>query len=162
MKKYFIAALIFLCSCTAQKRLNRLIGNHPELAQVQVVDKQVTITETDTFYVPEKVVDTFFNWCTDTVFHAVSNGVDISIKREQEHYRVITKILADTFYVKDTIQFTYRDTVNVFTVQPVSTSEIWCWRKQGALWLLILLIIIYLGQLAVRMYLKGQIPFMKF
>lgn len=37
MKYLHILILLFLCSCSAQKRLNRIIANHPELAHADTV-----------------------------------------------------------------------------------------------------------------------------
>lgn len=53
-----------LASCSPQKRLNRLIANHPELAKTD------TIYSTKTFTVPGYKIDTTFKASTNT------NGID--------------------------------------------------------------------------------------
>lgn len=155
-----VISLFLLASCSPQRRLNRLIGNHPELARIQVKDTVLTVIETDTVYIPERTIDTFFSFSTDT-FIVTDSGVTITVIKEVDRWRLKTVVNRDTLYYTDTVKIAYKDTVNVFEVQPISTADIWKYRKQGALWLLILIIIIYLAQLAIRLYLKGQLPFIK-
>lgn len=156
-----IAIVLFLlASCSPQRRLNRLIGNHPELARAQVRDTVLTVIELDTVYIPERSIDTFFSFATDT-FTVTDSGVTVTVIKEVDRWRLKTVVQRDTFVYTDTVKIAYKDTVNVFEVQPISTTQVWKYRKQGALWLIILLIVIYLAQLAVRLYLKGQLPFLK-
>lgn len=155
-----VISLLLLASCSPQRRLNRLIGNHPELAKVHVKDTVLTAIETDTIYIPERSIDTFFTFQTDT-FTVTDSGVTVTVIKEVDKWRLKTVVQRDTILYTDTVKIAYKDSVNVFEVKPIKTSEIWRYRKQGALWLLILLIIFYLAQLAVRLYLKGQLPFLK-
>lgn len=152
--------LLLLASCSPQRRLNRLIGNHPELARVQVRDTVLTVIDSDTIYIPERSIDTFFAFHTDT-FTVTDSGVTVTVIKEIDRWRLKTVVQRDTILYTDTVKIAYKDTANVFEVQPISTAEVWKYRKQGALWLIILLIIIYLAQLAIRLYLKGQLPFLK-
>lgn len=153
-------SLLLLFSCSPQRRLNRLIGNHPELSIAQVRDTLLTVIETDTVYIPERTIDTFFSFSTDT-FTVTDSGVAVTVIKEVDRWRIKTVVQRDTVVYTDTVKIAYKDTVNVFEVQPIKTSEIWLYRKQGALWLFILIIIVYLAQLAIRLYLKGQLPFLK-
>lgn len=162
MKQISLVALVLIIfsSCSPQRRLNRLIGNHPELAQAQVRDTVLTVMETDTVYIPERSIDTFFTFLTDT-FTVTDSGITVTVIKEIDRWRLKTVVARDTVYYSDTVSIAYRDTMNVFNVQPVSNAEVWRYRKQGAMWLFILLLILYLIQLAVRLYLKGQLPFLK-
>lgn len=152
--------ILLLSSCSPQRRLNRLIGNHPELARAQVRDTVLTVIELDTVYIPERSIDTFFSFSTDT-FNVTDSGVTVTVIKEVDRWHLKTTVKRDTIYSSDTVKIAYKDTVNVFDVQHISTADVWKYRKQGALWLIILLIIIYLAQLAIRLYLKGQLPFLK-
>lgn len=50
MKQFFIIFIIsLLVACSPQKRLNRIVSNHPELA---ASSKTVTVTIHDTIYIP--------------------------------------------------------------------------------------------------------------
>lgn len=158
--RYLIIGLLFLASCTPQQRLNRLIGNHPYLAQPIVRDTVLTTVDKDTIYIPERTIDTFFSAHIDT-FTVSDSGITVTIIKQVDRWHLKTIVSKDTIYYSDTVKIAYKDTVTTFTVQPISSRDIWCYRKQGALWFLILLIILYLGQLAIRLYLKGQLPFMK-
>lgn len=61
--KYLITLLAFavLTSCTPEKRLARLVKNHPELAKVDTVWAEVK------YLVPEIHAETSFVWSRDTV-----------------------------------------------------------------------------------------------
>jgi len=52
-------ALLFICNCTPQKRLNRLVKNHPELVKTD------TVYSSRTFTVPGRSIDTSFAQNTD-------------------------------------------------------------------------------------------------
>lgn len=161
MKKLFILILlVLLASCTPQQRLNRLLGNHPYLAKQITKDTILTTYENDTLYLPDRTIDTFFSFKTDT-FTVVDSGVNITITKYVDKWHLKTVVKADTIIYRDTVKIAYKDVINSFNVQPISTTDIWKYRKQGALWLFIILIIIYLVQLGVRLYLKSQLPFLK-
>lgn len=195
--RYLPLILIFLASCSAQKRLNRLIGNHPELANITVdsITLPAQVIFKDSFiYLPAKevittVIDSFIEQVPDTncqkLLRQKFRGAVVEYVAEKEcldtpivkagkieinndsveasiSYRIEVSQSGSTFYVNmvsdgGSIKFKTKK----FVVQPISTAEVWRYRKQGALWLIIALVIIYLGQLAVRLYLKGQIPFLK-
>lgn len=154
----WVVLSVWLCGCTPSQKLNRLIGNHPELAQTQVQEKTITVYETDTINVPEVSIDTVFNFCTDTVFYAKQGALELSISKQGKGYKVLSKSQAFQIIKRDTVLATVLDTVNIFTVQPISSSTIWWYREQGASWLLILIVLCIAAYYAVRFYLKGQIP----
>jgi hypothetical protein len=54
MKLFIFILLIFFCSCSAQRRFERLIKNHPEL----LTTDSVTVHDTIRVIVPEVKVDT--------------------------------------------------------------------------------------------------------
>lgn len=104
MKKYFLLILCFafLVACSPQKRLNRLIKNHPELAETD------TVYSTKTFTVPGLNIDTNFAASTNV------NGIDelvnhyndyldsirrIKLSNEIKTYIINRKCLEDTFKI---------------------------------------------------------------
>ena len=153
-------SLIGLAACTPQQRLNNLLGKHPYLAKSQVKDTTLTVFEVDTVYVEGKSIDTVFSFYVDT-FVVNDSGVTITIIKEVDRWRVKTVVDKQTLFVNDTVKIKFTDTVNVFNVQPITGKEKWKYRWQGILWHWILLLILFLIYIAVRMYLKAQIPFLK-
>lgn len=161
MKKLIFLSLVILASCTPQQRLNRIIGKHPYLANSIVKDTTLTVFETDTLFIADRSIDTFFSTSVDT-FTVTDSGVTVTLIKYIDRWSLKTVVKADTIIYKDTVKIAYKDTVANFTVEPVKSSDIWKWRKQGALWLLILIVLIIAVVTAIRIYLKGQIPFLKF
>ena len=155
-----IVSILFLSSCTPQQRLNNLLGKHPYLAQAQVRDTTLTVSEIDNIYLDGKSIDTVFSFYVDT-FVVNDSGVTVTIIKEVDRWRVKTVVDKQTLFVNDTVKIKYTDTVNVFNVQPITGKEKWKYRWQGILWHWILLLILFLCYIAVRMYLKSQIPFLK-
>lgn len=161
MKTYSVVLLLFLLdSCTPQQRLNNLLGKHPYLAQAQIRDTVLTVIERDTVFIPERSIDTFFSFDVDT-FVVTDSGVTVTVTKYLDRWRIKTVVSSDTIIYSDTVKITYKDTVNVFNVQPITGKEKWKYRWQGILWHWILLLILLLIYIAVRMYLKAQIPFLK-
>lgn len=158
--RYIPILLIFLASCTPQQKLNRLIGKHPELAQTQFRDTVLTVYEIDTVVIPERSIDTFFLASVDT-FIVRDSGVSVTVVRDSLRWKIKTIFDKQTLYIRDTVKIRYTDTVNVFKVEPVKIADIWKWRKQGALWWTLLWVFIVIVIVAVRIYLKSQIPFLK-
>jgi len=161
MKKLIFLSLVILASCTPQQRLNRLIGKHPYLANSIVKDTTLTVFETDTFFIADRSIDTFFSTSVDT-FTVTDSGVTVTLIKYIDRWSLKTVVKADTIIYKDTVKIAYKDTVANFTVEPVKSADIWKWRKQGALWMLILIVLIIALITAIRIYIKGQIPFLKF
>lgn len=152
--------LIHLNQCTPQQRLNNLLGKHPYLAKPQVKDTTLTVFEVDTVFVDGKSIDTFFSFYVDT-FVVTDSGVTVTVIKEVDRWRVRTVVDKQTLLVNDTVRIKYTDTVNVFEVQPISGKEKWKYRWQGILWHWIILLILFLIYIAVRIYLKTQLPFIK-
>lgn len=161
MKKLIFLSLVILASCTPQHRLNRLIGKHPYLANTIVKDTILTVVETDTVFIADRSIDTFFSTSVDT-FTVTDSGVTVTLIKYIDRWSLKTVVKADTIIYKDTVKIAYKDTVANFTVEPVKSADIWKWRKQGALWMLILIVLIIALITAIRIYIKGQIPFLKF
>jgi len=161
MKKLIFLSLVILASCTPQQRLNRLIGKHPYLANTIVKDTTLTVFETDTVFIADRSIDTFFSTSVDT-FTVTDSGVTVTLIKYIDRWSLKTVVKADTIIYKDTVKIAYKDTVANFTVEPVKSADIWKWRKQGALWMLILIVLIIALITAIRIYIKGQIPFLKF
>lgn len=161
MKKLIFLSLVILASCTPQQRLNRLIGKHPYLANTIVKDTTLTVLETDTIFIQDRSIDTFFSTSVDT-FTVTDSGVTVTLIKYIDRWSLKTVVKADTIIYKDTVKIAYKDTVANFTVEPVKSADIWKWRKQGALWMLILIVLIIALITAIRIYIKGQIPFLKF
>ena len=157
---WMLLSIMGLAACTPQQRLNNLLGKHPYLAQAQVRDTTLTVFEIDTIYVEGKSIDTVFSFYIDT-FIVNDSGVTITIIKEVDRWRVKTVVDKQTLFVNDTVKIKFTDTVNVFNVQPITGKEKWKYRWQGILWHWILLLILFLIYIAVRMYLKAQIPFLK-
>jgi hypothetical protein len=94
MKKilFLLLALALLCSCTPQKRLERLIKKHPELADTTIIrdttiiegwhyDTIAKLGETDTVVVTkEGTTVTIYKWNTDSIFVEVEAEPDTIFK----------------------------------------------------------------------------------
>ncbi len=160
----FLGSLLMLLNQCSQQfhqnRLNNLLAKHPYLAQAQVRDTILTVIEKDTVFIPERSIDTFFSFDVDT-FVVTDSGVTVTITKYLDRWRIKTVVSSDTIIYSDTVKISYKDTVNVFNVQPITGKEKWKYRWQGILWHWILLLILFLIYIAVRMYLKAQIPFLK-
>lgn len=162
-----LIGILLLSSCTpakqlqhAQRRLNRVIGNYPQLAETLVKDTVLSVLDTDTIYVPERTIDTFFNLQVDT-FTVTDSGVTVTVIKHVDRWQLKTVVKRDTIYYQDTVRIAYRDTIRQFKVQPISSDQIWHYRKQGALWLFIAILLLIIAWQALRLYLKGQLPFLK-
>lgn len=115
MRKFLILLAILLVSCSPQKRLNRIVSNHPELAAVK---KSVTVTVHDTIYI-EAQKDTVY--IPDTIYLHAQNG---SVIAEAQAGNAKAKIIKTTDglnlaieQVPDTIPITSTANVDVPEVQ---------------------------------------------
>ena len=119
-----LALLLFLSSCTPQRRLNRLLKRHPYLLQEQ---QTIIVHDTVTVTIPGTKVDTLFsiNELRDTVYFT----------KEQLHVK--TWIKNDTVYIQaecDTV------TKTVIREIPVKTNK-FIYRKPRdglILWLIVI------------------------
>jgi hypothetical protein len=68
--KYFIIILLVICSCSPQRRFDRLIRKHPELLTKDTLIVKDTIRDTIRITVPEVRVDTIVEYMDlfDTIF----------------------------------------------------------------------------------------------
>lgn len=96
----FALISMFLCSCTPQKRMQRLLKKHPELVTVVDVDTLIrdTIIEKDTF-ISKEYKDSFI-MATDTVIETHR----VIVERINNKFNVIVK--PDTIIALDTIFYT--------------------------------------------------------
>ena len=114
MKKQFLYLLILAAvivsltsSCTPQKRLNRLVALHPELATTD------TIRIRDTTIIPETRIDTSFNQnqLTDTVIitkekltvkiHQILDTVYVEAEHETDTVVVEREVVVEKVVVKN-------------------------------------------------------------
>lgn len=104
-----------LASCSPQKRLNRIIRNHPELADTAFVtstiyDKDTFIVEGDTI---EKPISFFFR---DTVFK--SGRLTLRSKAG----KISAFVPTDTFYQVDTLKIEIPVRVVKTTKEPLNSA----------------------------------------
>lgn len=83
LSSIILCLCLFGASCTPEKRLARLVKNHPELAKVDTVWAEVK------YIVPEVRAETSFVWSTDTVI--------------LEKDRLSVRILTDTITKRITV-----------------------------------------------------------
>lgn len=159
MYKYLFLFL-FIQSCSPQMRLNRLLTKHPELAKVQTIEKEITIIEDDTVRIPEYKYDTTVT-ISDTI--SIDNQrFTIQIIKHDTIYKIKTVLKPFEVIQKDTIKYTYIDTINVFEYKNLTFKEKSQLRGQGMLIMLFIILLIIIIWQAIRLYLKGQLPFLNF
>ena len=135
-----LALLLFLSSCTPQRRLNRLLKRHPYLLQEQ---QTIIVHDTVTVTIPGTKVDTLFsiNELRDTVYFT----------KEQLHVK--TWIKNDTVYIQaecDTV------TKTVIREIPVKTNK-FIYRKPRdglILWLIVIAALIGISVIAISAFKK--------
>ncbi len=123
--KYLIIILI-LCSCSAQKKLNRLYKNNPEL----FTKDSILIRDTVNIITPRTKIDTVYS---------VNRLVD-TIRIEKNNLKVITYIKNDSIYIDaecDTIHITEYIDRTVYFNKGVVTKPFY---KQNVFWILVILI----------------------
>lgn len=115
--KYFIFISLFFLSCTPQKRLARLIKNHPELS---VID---TFYVKDTIVMKMKTTDTLINWKFDTAYINSNDGkVKVRLVHVRDSIKVNILQKQDTIFIKEAIP--YKQIVNRFDL---SKGIAWYW-----------------------------------
>ena len=135
-----LALLLFLSSCTPQRRLNRLLKRHPYLLQEQ---QTIIVHDTVTVTIPGTKVDTLFSISElrDTVYFS----------KEQLHVK--TWIKNDTVYIQaecDTV------TKTVIREIPVKTNK-FIYRKPRdglILWLIVIAALIGISVIAISAFKK--------
>ena len=149
---FFILAVILLCSCSPQKRLNRLVAKHPELIN------RDTIYRNDTTIINGTIVDTVFKSgiTKDTIIIKENN---LTIKYFNDGKTTYIKGKVDTITVIKKVPLI----VNSVSVKPLNRKErfvMWvadnlAWIvliAMGLFWLLKRLISLYLP--IIKAYLK--------
>jgi len=123
MKKVFYSFLVFiLFSCSAQKRITRLIENHPNIE----ID---TLTHVDTIYTPHITIDSSYIISTDTVVI------------ERDRLRIKTVVRNDSIFIQgEVVSDTIIKEVKI-PYEVVKFVELNWWQKNRS-WIIPLLIAI--------------------
>ena len=123
MKKVFYSFLVFiLFSCSAQKRITRLIENHPNIE----ID---TLTHVDTIYTPHITIDSSYIISTDTVVI------------ERDRLRIKTVVRNDSIFIQgEVVSDTIIKEVKI-PYEAVKFVELNWWQKNRS-WIIPLLIAI--------------------
>lgn len=140
MKGLIIFTLLILCSCTAQRRFERLIARHPELLTTQYIVVRDTIRIT----VPEVHVDTVVDRQTlvDTIY---LQKEQLKVKVWMKGEKVYIQGKCDTVFINKVI--TQKIPVKIYEKTPV-------WKKIVnfiVMWILIVVILYILYRL-IRKY----------
>ena len=120
-------AIIFMCSCSPQKRLNRLLSKHPELVTTDTVYKNDTTvvfgTQIDTVILSGVTVDT-----------VVIHDKQLTVKYYNNGKTVYLKGVCDTIVkIKKVIS-----TVNTVSVKPLNRKERFVmWVADNLAWLIL-------------------------
>lgn len=99
MRLFIFTLLVFLCSCSAQRRFERLIKNHPEL----LTTDSITVHDTIRVIVPEVKVDTVVDVqkLLDTVY---LEQEQLKVKVWMDRYnKVYIQGQCDTVYIDKVI-----------------------------------------------------------
>jgi hypothetical protein len=141
MKALIISTLLILCSCTPQRRLERLITRHPELLTTQYIVVRDTIRIT----VPEVHVDTIVDKQTlvDTIY------------LEKEQLKVKVWMKGDKVYIQGKCDTVYIDKV-ITTKVPVKIYEktpVWKKIINFIVTLIFIVVILYILYRLIRKYL---------
>jgi len=89
--------LIIIVACSPQKRLNRLIGKHPELVQKD------TIHISDTVVVPAITADTIWHSKPNDTLYLYNNKLQIQVIRHYDTIMVKANVKPDTIVIKHNI-----------------------------------------------------------
>ena len=129
-----LISLIFLYSCTPQKRLNRLIKKHPHLTEVSID----TIKVRDTIYIENYTHDT----TTQLIYHDTT--VIVNNDRTFARYYYVTlrqEIYHEINCIGDTV-FYYKEIP--YKVEKVVFKELSWWQKYKDIIIIISLLILAL------------------
>jgi hypothetical protein len=141
MKFLIISTLLILCSCTPQRRFERLIAKHPELLTTQYVIVRDTIRIT----VPEVHVDTIVDRQTlvDTIY---LEKEQLKVKVWMKGEKVYIQGKCDTVYIDKVI--TTKVPVKIYEKTPV-------WKKiiNFIVTLIFIVVILYILYRLIRKYL---------
>ncbi len=141
MKLFIFTLLVFLCSCSAQRRFERLIEKHPELLTTDSVEVHDTVR----LFVPEVRVDTIVDAqeLMDTIY---LEKEQLTVKVWMDRYKkVYIQGQCDTVYIDKVI--TRKIPVKYYEKTPV-------WKKivNMLITILIILVILYVSYRITRKY----------
>ena len=141
MKFIILSTLLILCSCTPQRRFERLITRHPELLTTQYIVVRDTIRIT----VPEVHVDTIVDKQTlvDTIY---LEKEQLKVKVWMKGEKVYIQGKCDTVYIDKVI--TTKVPVKIYEKTPV-------WKKiiNFIVTLIFIIVILYILYRLIRKYL---------
>jgi hypothetical protein len=141
MKFIILSTLLILCSCTPQRRFERLITRHPELLTTQYIVVRDTIRIT----VPEVHVDTIVDKQTlvDTIY---LEKEQLKVKVWMKGEKVYIQGKCDTVYIDKMI--TTKVPVKIYEKTPV-------WKKiiNFIVTLIFIVVILYILYRLIRKYL---------
>ena len=123
-------AIVMMCACSPQKRLNRLISNHPELI------KNDTIYKNDTTVIFGATTDTVIldGVTKDTI---IIREKQLTVKYYNDGTTVYIKGVCDTIIkIKKVIQ-----TINTVTVQKLTKQQRFWFLVGENIWLIILILV---------------------
>lgn len=141
MRLFIFTLLVFLCSCSAQRRFERLIKNHPEL----LTTDSITVHDTIRVIVPEVKVDTVVDLqkLLDTIY---LEQEQLKVKVWMDRYnKVYIQGQCDTVYIDKVI--TRKIPVKYYEKTPI-------WKKlfNKILITLFLLLILYAVYRIIKKY----------
>ena len=116
--KYIILILI-LCSCTPQKRIDRIVRKHPELLKSEIIIIR------DTIITKSVSTDTIFNINFDTI-NIEKKKLSVRLIRINDTIQVFAECKEDTIYFEKIIE-----------VDKIQVNE-----KNNWIWILIVLAIL--------------------
>ena len=148
--KYFIIILLVICSCSPQRRFDRLIRKHPELLTKDTLIVKDTIRDTIRITVPEVQVDTVVEYQTlyDTIFLEKDHlKVKVWMDREKKVY---IQGKCDTVYIVKPYEKIVERKI------PIMYYEKTPWYKKllnNVIGILLSLLVVYITYRIIRNYL---------
>lgn len=116
----YIILIIFLCSCSPQKRIDRIVRKHPELLTKD------TIKIRDTLITKSVNTDTIFNINFDTI-NIEKEKLKVQLIRINDTIQVFAECKEDTIYFEKIIE-----------VDKIQVNE----KNNYLIWLILLIIIL--------------------
>lgn len=93
----YLVLILFLASCTPQKRLDRLIRRHPELVRVD------SVKIVDTVITRDVSIDTMRVMNTHDTFIVNRDRLTVQVIRHQDSIYVFGKCAADTIVIERSV-----------------------------------------------------------
>jgi len=130
----YLISLIFLCNCSPQKRLNRLIKNHPELTEISFD----TIKFRDTIYIESFSYDTI----NEIRFHDTTIIVNNDRTFARYYYDTLRKEIYHEIKCKGDTVYYYKEIP--YKVEKVVFKELSWWQQYKHIIYIILSVLIAL------------------